>query len=431
MKSYPGFQAPEGADTPTVLNAFIEHAKDNLKHLYNNLPPEEQEKNKVWYDGAHQLTKDLADKHDLTHPQTAGIVASLSPQKDWDQNVSLARRLTSIMKNQQNTKAGPEMLAKAKDIKNESWTKQNPQANDYLVSLAKKIQGKTLGELKDPMQKAAFVRLHDEVNNPREYFKINPDGSNAGVYKKADGTSGKVAWGSLDEIGKAVNIFEDGSRDNLSANLGQAHKVRHFYNNIIEPNSARGDVTVDTHAVAAALMRALSGKNPEVLTNFGGPSSNIHGLNGTYPLYHEAYTRAAKELDIAHPRQLQSVVWEHIRNLFPAEFKTKENQAAIDGIWKEAQNGQITAEDARNKIIQYAKEHSAGSDEAEQHPADASELSGNSVHGESAGGRGRGDRGVNPVGNQETRPAESNAKAGSGWLKMMQSASPKKNEFLK
>jgi hypothetical protein len=430
VKNYPGFNAPEGADTQTTLNAFIEHAKDNLKHLYNSLPPEEQEKNKVWYDGAHQLTKDLSEQHGISHPQAAGVVAALSPQKDWDQNVSLARRLTDIVKNQQDTVAGPDMLAKAKEIREASKTVKNPNANKYLVELAKSIQGKKLSELSDVDKKAAFVRLHDEVNNPREYFKINPDGSNAGVYKKADGTSGKVAWGSLDEIGKAINILEDGSRNNLSENLGQAHKVRHFYNNIIEPNSARGDVTVDTHAVGAALMRAVSGKTPEVLTNFGGPSSNIHGLNGTYPLYHEAYTRAAKELDIAHPRQLQSVVWEHIRNLMPAEFKTDENIDAINNIWKEKQNGQITADEARNRIIQYAKEHHPTADEGIQRPADQTELSGHGVHGEPAGRSGWGNRGFHSVGNQAERPsaepaaevskpAETSQKVGTDWTKIL------------
>jgi hypothetical protein len=433
VRNYPGFKAPEGADTQTTLNAFIEHAKDNLKHLYNSLPVEDQEKNKVWYDGAHTLTKELADKHGLTHPQAAGVVAALSPQKDWDQNVSLARRLTDIVKNQQDTVAGPNMLAKAKEIREASKTVKNPNANKYLVELAKSIQGKKLSELSDVDKKAAFVRLHDEVNNPREYFKINPDGSNAGVYKKADGTNGQVAWGSLNEIGKAIDILGDGSRESLSNNLGQAHKVRHFYNNIIEPNSARGDVTVDTHAVAAALMRPLGGKEPEVLANFGGPGSNIHGLNGTYPLYHEAYTRAAKELDIAHPRQLQSVVWDHIRNQFPAEFKTKENQDAINSIWKEAQNGKITAEDARKQILEYAQGHRVTADEGVQRPADQTELFGHGVHGEPTGGNGRGDRSEYSVGNQAERPttepvaevkppakiAETNRSAGGDWAKIL------------
>ena len=423
VKDYPGFQAPEGADTQTTLNAFIEHAKDNLKHLYNSLPVEDQEKNKVWYDGAHTLTKELADKHGITHPQAAGVAAALSPQKDWDQNVSLARRLTDIVKNKQDTVAGPDMLAKAKEIREASTTAKNPNANKYLVELAKSIQGKKLSELSDVDKKAAFVRLHDEINNPRKYFKINPDGSNGEIYKKADGTDGQVAWGSLNEIGKAINILEDGSRESLSDNLGQAHKVRHFYNNIIEPNSARNDVTIDTHAVAAALMRPLGGKNPEVLANFGGPSSNVHGLNGTYPLYHEAYTRAAKELDIEHPRQLQSVVWDYIRNQFPSEFKTKENQDAINDIWKEAQNGQITAENARQQILEYAKGHRVAADEGVQRAADQTELSGHGVHGESAGGHGRGDRGEHSVGSETERPpAESSGKETTGgWLKMLQS----------
>jgi hypothetical protein len=33
--------------------------------------------------------------------------------------------------------------------------------------------------------------------------------------------------------------------------MGERHKVRNFYNNIYDPNSPYGDVTIDTHAVAA------------------------------------------------------------------------------------------------------------------------------------------------------------------------------------
>ena len=185
-----------------------------------------------------------------------------------------------------------------------------------------KIKGKSLNELTDPTQRAAWVRLYDEAHNPREFEKIGPDGKPQGLRTNVDGTPTRAAWGGFNEINKALSILKDGSRENISRTLGGAHKVRSFYNNIIDPNSTRGDVTIDTHAVAAGLLRPLSGFHDEVKHNFGSPNSAVAGLKGTYPLYHAAYTEAAKELDIPHPRMLQSVVWEKIRNLFPAEFKT-------------------------------------------------------------------------------------------------------------
>ena len=47
----------------------------------------------------------------------------------------------------------------------------------------------------------------------------------------------------------------------ISDALGEKHKVRSFYNNIVAPQAPNGDVTVDTHAGRLALLRPLSGKS--------------------------------------------------------------------------------------------------------------------------------------------------------------------------
>ena len=99
------------------------------------------------------------------------------------------------------------------------------------------------------------------------------------------------------------------------------HKVRSFFNNILDPHSKNGDVTVDTHAVGAALLRQLTGADAAVLHNFGDApnkadkpegweaagSSVKTGLTGLYPVYAQAYREAAKDLGI-QPRQLQSAI---------------------------------------------------------------------------------------------------------------------------
>jgi hypothetical protein len=64
-----------------------------------------------------------------------------------------------------------------------------------------------------------------------------------------------VAWGSNVEIAKAISAIGNPTRDNVSERMGEKHKVRNFYNNIFDPQSTHGDVTIDTHAVAAALLR--------------------------------------------------------------------------------------------------------------------------------------------------------------------------------
>ena len=151
------------------------------------------------------------------------------------------------------------------------------------------------------------MRAFDESHNPRTYTKYAPDGKPLGLAEKQNGEPASVAWGTLDSIEKAINMLRDGSRENISKQLGSQHKVRNFYNNIIDPNSEHPDVTVDTHAVAAGLMSPHSGQSLEVTHNFGGPSSSATESNGTYPLYAEAYRRAADRLGI-RPRELQSIV---------------------------------------------------------------------------------------------------------------------------
>jgi len=172
----------------------------------------------------------------------------------------------------------------------------------------------------------------------------------------------QTGWGSLNEIGKAIVILEDPRIDTISMNLGQQHKVRNFYSNIYAPNDPAGPVTIDTHAVAAGLLRPLSGNSREVLHNFGsgvlgegGPkNSSITGVQGTYGIYAEAYRRAAQERGIL-PREMQSITWEAVRGLYPDTFKSQaKNVDQIDGIWLQYRKGKMSLEEARNEVFRNA-----------------------------------------------------------------------------
>ena len=98
----------------------------------------------------------------------------------------------------------------------------------------------------------------------------------------------------------------------------------------------------------------MSGKTKAVRENFGAIKNGAYGLKGTYPVHDAAYRLAAKELDIPIPGRLQSPTWVKIREVFTDDFKTPENQAAVDAIWKEHEDGKITADQARNNIWDYA-----------------------------------------------------------------------------
>jgi hypothetical protein len=97
--------------------------------------------------------------------------------------------------------------------------------------------------------------------------------------------------------------------------------VRSFYNNIIAPDDPNEDVTIDTHAVGAAWMEPTTGGTASVMHDLktapqdeskkpegwvAAHGSAINGIQGTYPLYADAYRLAARELGMK-PREVQSV----------------------------------------------------------------------------------------------------------------------------
>jgi len=349
IKQYPNF-ASKARNPERQAEDFIESVKDNLTFLHDQVPEATRQRSKLWYDGARNITDKFAGDYSVPDQAVAGVMAVLSPQKDWFMNVSLGQRVLDIVSNHQATRWDSSMDDMAQII----WNK--PQ----YAPMVDAIKGKTLAEIDDPGLKAMWLRTYDQAKNPREHQIVSPEGEFVGVRMNNDGkTATKTGWGSLNEIGKAVVILQDPSVETISRNLGQQHKVRNFYNNIYAPQDPAGHVTIDTHAVAAGLLRPLSGNSREVLHNFGsgvlgegGPkNSSITGVQGTYGLYAEAYRRAAQERGIL-PREMQSITWEAVRGLYPDTFKSQaKNVEQIDNIWLQYRKGKLSLEEARNEVF--------------------------------------------------------------------------------
>jgi hypothetical protein len=281
------------------------------------------------------------------------------------------------------------------------------------------IRGKSLAELPDTGLKAMWLRTYDQAYNPREHQIVNPEGTFAGVRLTDKGVPYKTGWGSLNEIGKAVSIYENPTLANISNNLGQQHKVRNFYNNIYDPTNPAGYVTIDTHAVAAGLLRPLSGASTEVAHNFGsnvlgavGPkNSSVTGVQGTYGLYAEAYRRAAQERGVL-PREMQSITWEAVRGLFPDTFKNAKNSELVDSIWLKYRKGQISQTEARDEVFRAANGINPpewegaglrpGSVKAVSTTPNQGELPGAGVPGGAAGNMGGRKRNTAPKGNSNS-----------------------------
>lgn len=347
---YPGIRF-ERSGSVNRANDFIRFVANNLIYLHDSVIPEIRDRSKLWYDGARKLAEDWSTRFNTTREGVAGVIASLSPQKDWYQNVALAERVFQVVKDRQNEAfTGPlEQWARTKMTSGQSPKRL---VQDEVIN---GMAGKKFSQLSD-YEKAVFVRAFDEVNNTRTYPIVSPEGQMLDIARKADGTPATYAWGDFNSIAKAVKIAENPNKKTISESLGFEHKVRSFYDNILLPNNPEhGDVTIDTHAVAAALMLPLAGSDVYVAHNFGQgvPGSSVYGTSGTYGIYADAYRLAAKERGIL-PREMQSITWEAIRGLFTPEFKTASNKKLVENIWKEYKSGKATLDETRQRIVDTA-----------------------------------------------------------------------------
>ncbi len=348
-----------------ITDAAIAHMKDNLVALHNEYRDTfgQDTVNRAggWYDGANRIAGNLADQNGYQLQQVGGLLANLSPQKDWFQNAELGKRTIDIVRNKQDLQFTPEMNNWATDylaqVRDAADTPGKQAAADNLgMSLGSLQRGQTLRDINDPDTRALFVRAYDEAHNDRSYPTLTPEGDTGDLALNSDGSPRKIAWGSFGEIKKALSALDSPDLASISASLGGNHKVRSFNNNIVSPNALQDDITIDTHAIAAAHLRPL-GSSDQVVANglgMGGSSDAATGSKGMYGIYHEAYRQAAEQLGLL-PRQMQSIAWEAVRGLFSPEAK-RDNQFYNDNydIWAGFRNGQYSADEARSMVLKHA-----------------------------------------------------------------------------
>lgn len=354
--AYPNLRPAEVAgSSESISRAVIDHSKANLKYLYDNAPTDTKLHGKFWYDGARNIVNEQVDKYKLNDASVSGVYAALSPQKVWDANVYLGDRVIEIHQTQQDTKWSKQMDATAAKI----WK------TDRTAKLLALVQGKTLGELKSPAEKAIWIRTFDETYSDRNFRAISPLGERGDYVTNKDGSRSRAAWQSTPAVANAIRSLESkGDPAIISASMGTQHKVRSFFNNILDPASKNGDVTIDTHAVGAALLRPLSGADAGVLHSMGlGPDGDKKppgweaasgsvktGVQGVYGVYATAYRELAHELNI-QPRQLQSITWEAKRKLFDRSLKDTEAKA-VDEAWTSYHTGKASLKETQQKVVE-------------------------------------------------------------------------------
>lgn len=364
LRQYPQIQNNKLRNPDKVIRELIDVAKGNLRFLWDLMPAEFRDRAGKWYEGAHALAQDIAKQTGLTVQQVAGAMAVLSPQKDWFQNVSVAERTITIVQDAEKTNrvfsedmrdALVDFTIEANIRDNDLSEEEERVMREEVTQMAATLLGRRFNEM-STMDKAVFVRAADFIDHSRFYMTLSPEGDKLAIAVTNKGKQQRAAWGSYGEIAKAVSIIQDGSPSNIHERLGNAHKVRNFFNNISDPQAAEDFVTIDTHAVAAALLEALSGTSPQVEALFSSAKkSKATGLQGPYAIYAQAYTELATELTEelgrrVPARELQSVTWEAVRMLFTKEQKKSNLPATVRKLWEQYNKQQITLDGLRTSI---------------------------------------------------------------------------------
>ena len=346
---YPNYRPVESANTTEKqIERFIKTIQSNIEWLYDITPEKTRNRSALWYDGANELALRLSRIYDVPHESFIAVLATQSPQKDWYQNVALAERIVDTWKNQQGHVWDADMEATASRIFGEA--KYSEQVDE--------IRGKSLSEISDShVLQAMWIRVFSEAHHHPGYRMVLPEGIFGGLFRNKSGKPGSVQWQQTNAIAKAVSVLSDPSAFNISRRLGGQPKVRSFYSNILEPNSDRGDVTIDTHAIAAAYVRPLGSSHEHVSDAMGGgPKQKSTGMKGLYPMIAEAYRRAAASRGVL-PRQMQSITWETARVLFPSTMRTRGKKFdKIEKLWKRYRSGRIGISKVRQEVYDVALE---------------------------------------------------------------------------
>jgi hypothetical protein len=395
-EQYPNFKPGELDGTPDQqARTIIDHMKKNLRFLYEAAPEQIRTEGHKWYEGAHRLAQEDADKYELPLQSVVGAYAALSPQNLWDMNVHQAKVVMDTYFNKQHepwddkmTKVGEKIWLP--DPKKPATTPKAAKNAAQKEALYKLIKGKQLADMDTPVKKAMWIRTYDQAHNARSFNALSPDGRVIGTYltdKKKPATN---AWHTTGSIANAIIALESGGdRDLISPAMGNQHKVRSFYNNILDPNSDNDDVTMDTHAVGAALLSPMGQSHTAVMHSLGSkpataavarklhyvaPTGNsLTGMSGTYPLYAEANRELAAELTKEanarrkegdppikiYPRVLQSITWEAKRRLFDRHL-TKEAARDVYAAWHDYHDGKASLEDTQKKVVKLAGGFSKG-----------------------------------------------------------------------
>ena len=338
-----------GADWRETLDHAVRALADNIEFVFRQADPAKQAEWRTWYEQAHDMTNEWGAEFGVEPDAVAAINARLSAQKDWFENVTMTRRLLEITRdNPRWTTAHRDFteVVVRKGSDEEGVSADRKAAN--LKALAEVPIGARLSEL-TPAQAAWMIRAHNELFGDTGIYdhKLQPATSqDAGT---------KLRWQGYGPLTRAVRIYRDQSAASIYREVGNAHKVRNFYNNHVDPSN-RTDLTADTHAVGVAILDSVSSEHPVVKATLSGPRHAASGYVGIYSVIADAYRLAAERIGSGYlPREVQSVTWETIRRRLGSAAKGSAAAKAwlpgtIQNVHEAVDAGTLDAERGRELI---------------------------------------------------------------------------------
>ena len=361
---------PKEYDTTEKVLGFMEK---NIQSVLDQVSMEDRAAWSKWYEAANKMGGDIAAETGMSHVGANAVIAALSPGTDWNINVAMARSAAKTLSEDKPITTDTAKIANA--LLQEKWARE---ISSFDRKIAKtqgdhdKLVAQREAETDPKAQKkldAAIAKKRDILDRPGpeqpdiEYFKpgtkpsslsaldaaylvrasdpnptvknnkVNPDGTydDSELLLTKGGTPRQGTWQSYENIAKAVSVYRDPSIEQISASMGNAHKVRTFFNNINNPNNPRNEATIDTHSAGISVGVALSINHPWIAAGgqsmMSSPSHVGDGTSGTYSIMAEAHRRVAAANNI-RPRELQSITWEQWRRMHDPASRGKVSKAA-------------------------------------------------------------------------------------------------------
>lgn len=330
------------------VNDMISILGDNAIYQYENAPDNMKQVFAIWFQGANHIANVLANRNNKSLEQMAAILSVMSVRTSWYENVAKAELLTDILANHSGEKWTDEMTKKAHEI-NEKYPKK------FTPSDLARLKSRSYIDLDNDLDRSLWLSAYVNAMGDKYFKVILPDGRIGNYVLNKDGQRRHITSILPQDIQKVVSIWRDGSLANIRANLGQLHKLRNFYNNLVNPLHDALSYTSDVQAASGMVMSPISKKDPLRSKIFGGVSSPKLGLHGLSPAFSQAGQDAASYFGVP-ANVVQTSNWMIGRGGY--QSLNSMQRARLAEVQNDFDAGRITRDQMRESLFKIAVETS-------------------------------------------------------------------------